>query len=177
MHGPMAKRYAKAFLSISIDEKIVEQVGGELSRLGTLLQENKSLQVVILNPGFGFEDRYEVIKTIGQRINISEIVLKFCRFLLEKNRLFYLPQIAKAYQYFADLHSNRLRAVINSARQLEKETIDELTKHLKTQLKQDVIIDAQVSPKLIGGVVTRIGGVVIDGSIKNYLEQVKKEID
>ncbi len=176
MIGGIGKRYAKAFLSITIEEKIVDRVGDELNHLARVLQENKSLQLVVLNPGFSLEDRFEIIKVIGKKLKTSETVLKFCRFLLTKNRLFYLPAISKAYQYFADLHSGRLRAVVTSAKEIERENLEQLTRSLKSELKRDIVVDTQISPELIGGVVTKIGGIVIDGSIRNYLEQVRKEM-
>ena len=176
MNGVVSKRYAKAFLAIAIEDKREEKVGQDLKRMANIFQQNKALQVVVLNPGFKQEDRFEIIKAIGNKIGLSVTVMQFCRFLISKNRLFYLPAIAKAYQYFADLHANRLRAVVISARQLDDKTISGLKEDIRSQFKREVEIDTQIDPGLIGGVITKIRGTVIDGSIKNYLNQVVKEI-
>jgi F-type H+-transporting ATPase subunit delta len=99
-------------------------------------------------------------------------VSRFAVLLVERGRIAFLPMISRAYQELTDLQLGRVRAVVSSARPLDVVTEAEIQRALERRTGKKVLMKTEVDPSLIGGVVARVGGLVLDGSLRTRLDQL-----
>jgi F-type H+-transporting ATPase subunit delta len=174
--GSLGRRYAKALLSIGVDGKDYEKLGAELAQFATLVDGNAELRHFVANPLFPHEQRRNVIETIVKQLGFTLTMHNFLLLLSDKNRINALPEIARAYKELSDAEAGRVRATVTSAVPLTAEMQTRIKNVLETKSGKKVTLDSKVDPSLIGGVVTQLGDLVYDGSVKNQLEQMKQEL-
>ena len=100
----------------------------------------------------------------------------FVLLLVDRNRLNVLPLIARAYQELTDRQLGRVRAVVTSAKPLDVVTQGEIQRALERRTGKKVLMKSEVDPTLIGGVVARVGDLVLDGSLRTRLAAVGTRI-
>ena len=169
----IAKRYAKALVQIGAEEGLVDKFSGELSRFTTVLSENAGLTSVFSNPAYGAEAKREILKGIIAKLSISTNMANFLQLLLDRNRLPFLPQITENYNKLADDLSGVIRPTLTSGLPLEEGQIEGIRASLAKSTGKKVVLQVKVDPSLIGGVVTKIGDKVFDGSIKTQLAKIQ----
>jgi len=172
----VARKYAKALLEIGLQEKNHEILGSDLERLAGLLQENKELRLVILSPFYPAPRRKAIARDVGESLGLSRATLDFLGLLIERDRVDHFPAIVKSYEGLSDEVSNRLRASLTSAQKLPAPLVGEIKAHLESSTGKEVILSSQENPSLIGGVITKIGNVVYDGSLKTQLLRAKENL-
>ena len=100
----------------------------------------------------------------------------FLILLFDKGRFVYLSSINDFYQKLADEIKGVSRASLVSATELSSETIEKIRATLSEKTGKDIILDVEEDPGLIGGIVTRIGDLVLDGSIKTQLLNMRQSL-
>ena len=100
----------------------------------------------------------------------------FLLLLFEKGRIGFLASINEFYQALADELKGVARASLTSATELGDETIEKIRAALSKRTGRDIILEVEQDPGLIGGIVTRIGDLVLDGSIKTQLLNLKESL-
>lgn len=169
----IAKRYAKALVQLGSETGSVEAFNGELKGFSRLLTENGQISVVLDNPAYGFESKSAILKELVAKAGVSPMVSNLLMLLLERGRLSVLPQIAQNYGAYADELSGVVRATLTSALPLEEAQIEETRAALTKSTGKKVVLDVKVDPALIGGVVTKIGDKVFDGSVRTQLARIQ----
>lgn len=169
----IARRYAKALMNIGQEDGKYETYWEELDAFTSLFQKEGQLRGVLSNPTFEIPKRQAIIQEIGKRLSMSPITVNFLQFLVDKDRMIYLPDIATLYRELVDDAVGRARAQLIAAHELSKEKIEELTRGLQTLVGKQVITDVTTDPSLIGGVVAKIEGKIYDGSIKTQLARLR----
>lgn len=169
----IARRYAKALVQIGAEEGQVDKFNSELTQFNTVLVANAGLTSVFSNPAYGIEAKREILKEIIGKLALSASVAKFLQLLLDRSRLAFLPQITESYSNFADDLSGVVRPTLTSGLPLEESQIEEIKTSLAKTTGKKVMLKVQVDPSLIGGVVTKIGDKVFDGSVKTQLAKIQ----
>jgi F-type H+-transporting ATPase subunit delta len=172
----LARKYAKALLEIGLQEKNHEILGRELERLAGLFQENKELRLVLFSPFYPAPRRKAIARSVGESLGLSKATLDFLDLLIERNRVDHFPAMVKSYEGLADEVSNRLRASLISAEKLSSPLVGEIKAQLESSTGKAVILSTQENPSLIGGVITKIGNVIYDGSLKTQLLKAKENL-
>jgi F-type H+-transporting ATPase subunit delta len=103
-------------------------------------------------------------------------VKSFLTLLIEKNRVGHLQDIRDYYYRLIDEHSNVARAKVSAASHLDESAIAEISQSLEKIVGKKIIVDFETDPELIGGVVARIGDLVLDGSVKTQLYNIKETL-
>lgn len=171
----VAERYARALLDIGIERKNFEQLGRELDRVVALF-ESDELRVLFDNPKFGVEARKRVLEELLRRVMVSPICRNFLYLLADRNRIGVLPQIVAAYHDLADAQDGRIRARVIVAQKLGDPDAARLRTVLQKVTGRPVIIEQEEDPALLGGVITRIGDKVYDGSVRAQLETLRDQL-
>ena len=171
-----ARKYAKALLEIGLQEKNHEILGGELEKLAGLFQENKELRLVLFSPFYPAPRRKAIVKRVAESLGLSKTTLDFLDLLIDRDRMDHFPAMVKAYEGLADEVSHRLRASLISARKLPAPLVGEIKAQLESSTGKEVILSTQENPSLIGGVITKIGNVIYDGSLKTQLLKAKENL-
>ena len=169
----IARRYAKALVQLGAEEGAVERFHDELTSVEALFAANPNLGAVFSNPAYGIEAKREILKDVNARLAVSTTIGDFLLLLLERGRLSALPQIVASYSSLADELSGVVRPVVTSGMPLSDEQIMEIKGALETSTGKNVALTVEVDPSLIGGVVTKIGDRVFDGSVKTQLNRIQ----
>jgi len=172
----VARKYAKAFLEIGLQEKNHEILGRDLQKLAGLFQENKELRLVLFSPFYPAPRRKAIARGVGESLGLSRVTLDFLDLLIERDRVDHFPAIVKSYEGLSDEVSNRLRASLISALELPAPLVGEIKAQLESSTGKEVILSSQENPSLIGGVITKIGNIVYDGSLKTQLLKAKENL-
>lgn len=176
MRAPtIALRYARALLDLGIERKNFEQLGRELDRVAGLFHSAELAQL-FRNPKFTVDARKGVLGELLRRVMVSSLTRNFLLLLVDRNRIAYLPAIAEAFHGLADEHSGRVRAEVTVAQKLSEPDAARLRTVLEKLTGKKVIVEQVEDASIIGGVITRIGGRVYDGSVKTQLETLRSSI-
>ena len=172
----IARRYAKALLLIGKEDGHTETYREELAEVSVLIEKEKSLEQAINNPLYNAEGRKKVLVSIIEKMGLSEVMKSFLTLLFDKGRFVYLSSINDFYQKLADELKGISRASLVSATELSSETVEKIRATLSEKTGKDIILDVEEDPGLIGGIVTRIGDLVLDGSIKTQLLNMRESL-
>ncbi len=172
----IARRYAKALLIVGKEDGQAETYGDELDGFAKLMAKEKELEQAITNPLYGASGRKKVLETVVDKVGVSKIVASFLLLLFDKGRFDFLSVINDFYQKLADELKGVLRASLVSASELPSETVEKIRTTLSKRTGKDIILQVEQDPSLIGGIVSRIGDLVLDGSIKSQLLNMRESL-
>ena len=172
MTNAIAKRYARALVQLGAEEGAVDKFQKDLEGLEGVLQASPELKAVLTSPAYAIEAKRGVLKELTAKLALSTTVANFLFLLLDKNRLENVSQIRHCYGVFADELSGIIRPVLTSAAPLDAPQVDGIKGALEKMTGKKVVLDVTVDSSLIGGVVTKIGDQVFDGSVKTQLKRI-----
>jgi len=172
----IARRYAKALLLIGKEDGQTDTYRKELGAFANLIEQEKSLQQVLVNPLYNADGRKKVLTSIMDNLNLSRAMTTFLLFLFDKGRIGFLGNINDFFQKFADELKGVARASLVSATELSSETVDKIRSALSKRTGKDIILEVEQDPDLIGGIVTRIGDLVLDGSVRTQLLNMRESL-
>ncbi len=172
----IARRYAKALLLIAKEDGRTETYREELQQVVALLQREKALEHTVNNPLHDTESRRKVLAAVVKKLNLSNTLASFLMLLFDKRRFGFLNSINEYYQKMADDSKGVARASLTAATQLPAETIEKIRTTLSRKTGKDIILEVEQDPSLIGGIVTRIGDLVLDGSIRTQLLNMRETL-
>jgi len=172
----IARRYAKALLIIGKEDGQAEAYGKELDGFAKLMAKEKELEQAICNPLYGASGRKNVLEAVIGKVGISKIVASFLLLLFDKGRFEFINDINEFYQKLADELKGVLRASLVSASELSSETVEKIRATLSKRTGKDILLQVEQDPSLIGGIVSRIGDLVLDGSIKSQLLNMRESL-
>jgi F-type H+-transporting ATPase subunit delta len=172
----IARRYAKALLLIGKEDGKTDTYREELGAFADLIEQEKSLQQVLVNPLYDAEGRKNVLMSVMGKLQLSRGMATFLLFLFDKGRIGFLGNINDFFQKFADELKGVARANLVSATALSSETVDKIRSALSKRTGKDIILEVEQDPELIGGIVTRIGDLVLDGSVRTQLLNMRESL-
>ena len=172
----IARRYAKALLLIGKEDGKTETYREELAGFSALIEKESALEQAISNPLYNAAGRKKVLETVLEKLALSGIMKSFLTLLFEKGRFIYLSSINDFYQKLADELKGIARASLVSATELSSETVEKIRTTLSNRTGKEVILEVEEDASLIGGIVTRIGDLVLDGSIKTQLLNMRESL-
>lgn len=172
-HFLIAHRYAKA-LSMSIeDDADLEPVLEWLRGFGLALEENADLRTALANPAIPAGQRAKALDALLEKSDVDPVVHEFLRVLLRRGRIRLVSDIAEVFSGFVDERLNRVTAEVTSAGDLDPAELERIREGLGRYSSKHVRMITDVDPSIIGGVVARIGGQVIDGSLRARVQQLR----
>jgi F-type H+-transporting ATPase subunit delta len=173
----VARRYASALSELSEEKGALDAVAADLSSFRFLLASHPVLAETLENPAFSREERRAVVDRILARGKAHGLSRNFLFLLVDKNRVAALPEIVDAFSAFHDARRGRVRAVVTSAVPLDRATLSALEAQVKKlSSAKEVLLDTRVDPAILGGIVTRVGDTVFDGSIRTQLSRMKHQL-
>ena len=172
----IARRYAKALLLIGKEDGQTETYREELAGISGLLDKERSLKQAITNPLYDAAGRKKVLETIIDKLGLSAVMRSFLMLLYDKGRFVHLANVNDFYQKLADELKGIARASLFSATELSSEVVEKIRSTLSDKTGKDIILEVEQDPSLIGGIVTRIGDLVLDGSIKTQLLNMRESL-
>jgi F-type H+-transporting ATPase subunit delta len=174
--GSVARRYARALFAIGADRGDFEQLGRQLDDFASLWTSVPDLRQALENPVFKPAEKRAVLERVLPGVAPSPEMRKFVLLLLDRRRISVLPAIARAYRQLADAHLGRVRALVTSAQPLSPAEADRVRRSLEQRTGKKVILETAVDPSLIGGLVARVGDLVLDGSVQTQLATLRSRL-
>ncbi len=172
--GSIGRRYAKALFGLAVDDGTVDAVGAELEALLAAATANDGqVMAVMVNPGFTSPERRAVLDAVIPRLSLSPVVTNFVHLVLDKDRFAALPNIAREYRALADEAANRVRATVITAAPATPALQASVSRALGAATGKNVIVEMQVDPNLLGGMVARVGSKLYDASLRTRLEEIQ----
>ncbi len=174
--GPLARRYAKALIELCNESKNHAVIGKQIETFRDTWQSSPELQAVLHSSKATLADKKEILGKIFARFLFAPTTRNFLFVLLEQQRLDHVAEMVDAFNEGLDELSGRVRATVTSAVPLEKGEIGRIQAALGRLTGKQILLDARVDPALIGGVVTTVGNIVLDGSIRTQLASLKDQL-
>jgi F-type H+-transporting ATPase subunit delta len=173
----ISRRYARALLSVAQEANRVDAVAQQLTALAGVLQQSPELADVVQNPAYTRAQRERVVEALlGVVGGVEPALANGLRLLNDRNRLGYLPDIARLFRDMADAKAGRVRGHVTSAVRLPDDALVRLQSQLTVLTKLDVVLDARVDPSVIGGVSAQVGGTLYDGTLRSQLEDMRRQL-
>ena len=172
----IARRYAKALLLISKEDGQTDSYQKELSGFAELMEKDEALNQAVTNPLYEASARRNVLQTVIDKLDISSTMRSFLLLLFDKGGIGFISAIDDFYKKLADELSGIGRAIVISATDLSEETVERIRAALSQKTNKDIVLQVEKDPELIGGIVTKIGDLVWDGSIKTQLSNMRETL-
>ncbi len=172
----VARRYARALLSLGLEDGRFEQYGEELETVLQAVKSSRELSSVLSNPGYSQEQRQGVIGALAGALELSPLTVSLLRLLVDRQRIADLAAVARAYRAMVDQQAGRVRATVTSAGPLGEDGLDRLREAIGRMTGQSIVLESKTDPSLIGGVVAQVGATMLDGSLRTQLERMREEL-
>ena len=171
----LAKRYAKALFELAEQKNILETVAAEMQTFQKILSESPDLQHFFLSPEVGREGKIGLIEKNFQD-QFSGLFINFLLVLLKKGRQNIFSDIVNEFSRMYDRYHNRVRASAVTATPLGKKEIEEIKSTLAKRYQSSFEIENAVDPSILGGLILKIDGKVIDASLLSQLNKLKANL-
>ena len=172
----MARRYATALADVVMARGEARQVQEELSVWEEMINSNAQLLEVFRNPTVPYEQKRKVLTTLIKRTRVRQTTANFLQVLLQNQRLAELGEVNRRFAQVLDERAGVVSAEVTTARPIASSSQETLRAKLAQLTGQQVRLDFKTDEDLIGGMVTRIGSTIYDGSVRSQLQQVKERL-
>ncbi|HEY7492046.1 MAG TPA: ATP synthase F1 subunit delta [Candidatus Tectomicrobia bacterium] len=172
----MARRYAKALIDLAARDNRVAEIGEQLRQHRQLLDANADLQKVLYNPSVSAEVKGRVLTGILERTQPTPLLRSFILLLVDKDRLRQFDLICAQYEAMAQARLGRVTAQVTTAVALDAAQRQAVSQKLAQITQKEVLLETQVDPTILGGLVVRINHTVLDGSLRGQLARLRQEL-
>ena len=172
----VARRYATALADVVMARGEAQEVRQELDAWASMIQSNDQLMEVFRNPTIPYDQKRKVLSTLIARTRVRPTTANFLQVLLQNQRLAELGEVNKRFAQILDERSGVVSAQVTTARPVPQSSQDALRAKLVAMTGKNVRLSFMTDEELIGGIVTRIGSTIYDGSVRNQLQQVKDRL-
>ncbi len=172
----VARRYASALADVVLQRGEAREVQSELREWEQTLQSNSNLREVFANPTIAVDQKRAVLNKLIGIAKPRPTTTNFLKVLLQNQRLTELAEINTKLAQILDERAGMIGATVTTARAVPQDAQQRLQHTLATLTGKKVRIDFAMDPEIIGGLVTRIGSTVYDGSVRNHLQQSKEKM-
>ncbi|MDR1084302.1 MAG: ATP synthase F1 subunit delta [Deltaproteobacteria bacterium] len=174
MQDVLAKRYAQALFSIGLEDGFYKGYGEELKDFWESLEDSGPAGDVLSSLAYPKELRNRAVDAVIAAAKLAPMVQNFLRLLHEKGRFNLLGSVAAAYQGLVDRKEGLIRGTLTAASTVDESQLAALKSALSTFIGQSVELSVKEDPGLIGGVVAKLGDLVVDGSLKTKLARMSR---
>ncbi len=172
----VARRYASALADVVLERGEAREVEEELLAWEKMFQASPVLPEVFRNPTIPLDKKRAVLNKLIDRSKPKPSTANFLKVLLQNQRLTDLGEINQKFAEILDLRAGMVAATVTTARTVPENAQQKLHTKLLSVTRKKVRINFMTDPELIGGLVTRIGSTVYDGSVRNHLQLIKAKM-
>jgi F-type H+-transporting ATPase subunit delta len=170
----IAAVYARALFEVASDQDKLDDVRDQLGAFADALSETRDLQVFFFSPYFSTAEKEDGLDRVVT--DADPTIVNFLKLLIEKHRMPVLFRIRADYERLWEDENKLLPVQITSAVELDDAVVKQLGDRIAEQTDRKVQVSAQVNPDILGGIVVQVGNSVLDASVRNRLEQLRKQV-
>jgi F-type H+-transporting ATPase subunit delta len=170
----IAQVYARALFEVAVEHDSLDEIREQLDQFADALDENRQLASFFFSPYFSADEKKDGLARAVTDANPA--FANFLQALIERHRM---PAIFRIRAEFIDLWDEAKRllpVLITTAVELDSATVESLSKRIGDQVDRNIEMSTAVDPEILGGVMLRVGNVILDASIKSRLEQLRKQV-
>lgn len=171
----IARRYAKAFYELADEQKKLDAISTDIKTLQSL-PEGGEFGYFLSNPLFKRDEQLGVMSKLAKKAGLDKLTANFLGTIVENGRLSLLPDIIDAVDSEISERKGEVKAVVTSARRLTPAQAKKLAENLKEVTGSDVDIELKEDESIIGGLVIKVGSMLIDQSVKTRLERLERAL-
>lgn len=172
----LAYRYADALRKSIEDDAQLDGAVAAMETVANIYLDVQDFRSAVTNPSIDKRKRVEVLHGVLEAEGISDPVRSLLDVLVRRGRIYILPEVAEVFGDLVDERLKRASARVKTAAPLSPEQHERLNKALCTYTDYDIRLKTTVDPKILGGVVVRIGGTVLDGSVRTRLNRLRETL-
>jgi F-type H+-transporting ATPase subunit delta len=170
----IAQVYARALFQVAKDGDKLDDVREQLGGIADALDENRDLSVFFFSPYFSTQEKKDGLGKVVE--GADEVVVNFLELLIEKHRVPAIFRIRREFESLWQEENKLLPVQVTSAIELDQETVDNIGKTIGDRTGRRVELQSVVDPDILGGIVLRVGDRILDASIANRLESLRKQV-
>jgi ATP synthase F1 delta subunit len=170
----IAQVYARSLFEVAKEQGNLDRVRDELGEVADALEANRDLSVFFFSPYFSTEEKKSGIENVID--GADPIVVNFLELLVENHRMPVIFRARRAFDRLWEEENKLLPVQITSAVELDSDVVDRIGEEIGRQTGRRVELTTEVDPDVLGGIVLRVGNSILDASIRNRLEQLRKQV-
>jgi F-type H+-transporting ATPase subunit delta len=170
----LSEVYARALFEAARDDDVLDRVHDELGEFADALEAERSLQVFLFSPYFSSEEKKDGVKRIVT--DADERLVNFLELLAERHRMPALFRIRRTFDAMWAEENKLLPVTVTSAVDLDEGLVKDIGKRIEEQTGREVELSSKVDPGVLGGLQVRVGNMVLDATVRNRLEQLRKQV-
>jgi F-type H+-transporting ATPase subunit delta len=170
----IAEVYARSLFEVAQEQGLIDEVHAQLGQFAGALNDNRELAVFFFSPYFSTEEKKDGLKRAV--IGAAPIFMNFLEALIERHRMPAIFRIRDRYEQHWDDAHKLLPVEVTSAVELDQSTVRTIGERIGQQTGKEVELSSHVDPDILGGIVLRVGNFILDASIRNRLEQLRKQV-
>jgi F-type H+-transporting ATPase subunit delta len=166
--------YARSLFEVAKERDVLDDVHDQLGQFADALDANRDLSVFLFSPYFSTEEKKDGLKRVVT--GIDPVFENFLEALIERHRTPAIFRIRSRFEELWDDEKQLLPVQVTSAVELDPGTVESIGSRIREQTGRTVELSSKVDPEILGGIVLRVGNFVLDASIRNRLNQLRKQV-
>lgn len=168
-----SRRYARAVFEIALETKALEQWQADLQKIVGAISDTDFL-AALASPKIKFDDKSRLLAARLQ--DASPLALNLARLLIFKNAIGMIGEIAGEYELLVNAYHGIQKAKVVTAVPIDENDKEKLAENLGALVGSKIIVESRVDPEILGGIIARIDGKLLDGSTRSKLAALKREL-
>jgi F-type H+-transporting ATPase subunit delta len=170
----IAQVYARSLFEVAKEHGVLDEVREQLGQFADALNENREVAIFFFSPHFSAAEKKDGLKRMLEGAN--PVFLNFLEALVERHRMPAIFRIRARYESLWDDENQLLPVEVTSAVGLDESTIRGIGDRIGEQTGNKIELTSVVDPEILGGIVLRVGNFILDASIRNRLNQLRKQV-
>ena len=170
----IAQVYARSLFEVAQEQGKLDLVREELGQITEALEENAELRLFFYSPYFSTDEKRDGLRRTVT--GADPTTMNVLDILVENHRLPVLPRLRREYERRWRGANNLLPVTVTSAVELDDAVVERIGDEIGRQTGRTVELTREVDPSIVGGFVVRVGNAILDASIKNRLDNLRKQI-
>jgi ATP synthase F1 delta subunit len=166
--------YARALFEVATERDALDEIHDQLNAFADAMNDNRELAVFFFSPYFSVPEKKQGLERGVTDANPA--FRNFLEALIERHRMPAIFRIRTEFQSLWDEARKLLPVQIISAIKLDEATVQGLGDRIGAQVDRHIEMSSEVDPEILGGIVLRVGNLIMDASIRNRLEQLRKQV-
>lgn len=171
--GSIAKRYSRALIELAREADAVDETLKELELFETYLEYSGALRQVMTNPSFSGAQRVTVLRDLLAASGFHDLTKRFLLLVAQKRRMDVFGSILREFRSYYDQQQGLVRVTVTSSAPMPPDLEKQLVQQIESMMSRKVILNRQIDPSILGGVMTRVGDLLFDGSLSTQLARLK----
>jgi ATP synthase F1 delta subunit len=170
----IAEVYARSLFEVAREHDVLDAIHDQLGQFADAMDEDRRLQVFFFSPYFSTEEKKDGVRRVVE--GADERFLRFLELLAERHRMPVIFRIRRAFDARWAEERRMLEVTVTSAVELDEETVSGIGRRIEEGTGRTVDLTTVVDPDVLGGLVLRVGNLVMDASVRNRLERLRREV-